>query len=195
MAEKTGVGIAPAEAVVAVATATGAALLPDLDHTKSTARGAYGPVTKFAAWLAGSGARGWTHSLLTTAAVAVLATLAAWSGTIGTAVVLMIVWGPAAAAFRRGPWLIRLCVVAAAAAAAALVIQPTVWLVATAVGFGYLVGVLGDAVTTSGAPLLWPASGRNLRVGWLRTGGAAERGLIAPASVVGGLLASGFWLA
>ena len=69
------------------------------------------------------------------------------------------------------------------------------WL-GTAVTLGMLVHAVGDAVTESGAPLLWPVPIRGRtwypvggpRVTRFRTGGAVESWIVAPALTVGTLV-------
>lgn len=73
--------------------------------------------------------------------------------------------------------------VAAAAAALAVGLAGGPAL-ALAAGAGYLAHLLGDLLTPSGVPLLWPWPGR-VRVPLVRTGGLLERYVVFPVAALG----------
>ena len=210
----------PGSVLTFAAVCAGAALLPDLDHPSSTATRRFSVFS----WLAchavrplsaavydltrgrrdtGRGThRGLTH----TAAGAVLLGLAVnlasarWGepvllGTLFVCLALAIkgldalVPGPPSRVIAAGlTWCVQEWVPGGTAGTAG-------WL-GTAVTLGMLVHAVGDAVTESGAPLLWPAPIRGRtwypvgspRAARFRTGGAVESWVVAPALTAGTLV-------
>ncbi|MGI5130208.1 metal-dependent hydrolase [Pseudonocardia sp. CA-107938] len=216
------VGITPSAGTVVTfaAVCAGAALLPDLDHPASVASRRF----SVASWLAshvvrplsalvydltrgrrdtGRGThRGLTHTVLGAVALGVGINLASarWGtpvlvGTLFVCLALAIkglddlVPGPPSLVIAAGLTLgVEEYVPGGTAGTAG-------WL-GTAVAIGMVVHSLGDAITESGAPLLWPlrirrrswypvGSPRPLR---MRTGGAVEAWVVAPALTVAVLL-------
>jgi membrane-bound metal-dependent hydrolase YbcI (DUF457 family) len=194
----------------------GAALLPDLDHPSSTATRRFSVFS----WLAchavrpfsgfvfdltrgrrdhGKGThRGLTHTAVGAVLLGLAINLAsaAWGtpvllGTLFVCIALAIkgldalVPGPPSLVIAAGlTWGVQEFVPGGTAGTAG-------WL-GTAVAIGMVVHSLGDAITESGAPLLWPlrirrrswypvGSPRPLR---MRTGGAVEAWVVAPALTV-----------
>ena len=210
----------PGSVLTFAAVCAGAALLPDLDHPSSTATrrfsvfswlacNAVRPLSGFVFDLTrgrrdhGKGThRGLTH----TAAGAVLLGLAvnlasaAWGtpvllGTLFVCIALAIkgldalVPGPPSLVIAAGlTWGVQEFVPGGTAGTAG-------WL-GTAVALGMLVHAVGDAITESGAPLLWPLPihGRTWypvgspRAARFRTGGAVEAWVVAPVLTVGTLV-------
>jgi len=191
------------------AIAAGHALLPDIDHPGSTIARSLGPVTRivaagvhrFAAWLRTAscghcrrrpdrgGHRAVTHTGLFAFAAGLCAGLLGWlSGWVAAAFVVGLSAALAVRAMtsrrQRGAF---------GAAAAGLLSGGALWVTSADVASWWWIGVpvawgtlahsLGDAVTKSGAPLLWPVRVRGCRwwgVGtprWMRfrTGGGVER--------------------
>jgi hypothetical protein len=211
---------APGSVLTFAGVCAGAALLPDLDHPSSVATHRFSVFS----WLAchavrplsagvfdltrgrrdtGKGThRGLTH----TAAGAVLLGLAVnlASASFGTPVLLgtlfvclalaikgldALVPGPPSLVIAAGlTWGVQEWVPGGTAGTAG-------WL-GTAVTLGMLVHAVGDAITESGAPLLWPLPihGRTWypvgspRAARFRTGGAVEAWVVAPVLTVGTLV-------
>lgn len=177
----------PQGATMAVVSA-GFALLPDLDTPRSTASVALGrtvhrSVHKLSSWVLFTTAtgrdksdlawrqrmQGWcrdpvhrtlTHTLAATFVVGAGAYLAFLLSTTAAAILaalgVFLLWP-----IKRKA--IPLVVVGAAAAAVATILLLTPWLLALAVGGGYLSHVAADACTKSGVPALWPARVKNKR--------------------------------
>lgn len=198
------------------AVCAGAALLPDLDHPASVASRRF----SVASWLAtravrplsgivydltrgrrdtGKGThRGLTHTIVAAVGIglAVNAASAAWGAPVllGTLFICLalaikgldaIVPGPPSLVIAAGlTYAVERFVPGGTAGTAG-------WL-GTAVTLGMLIHSVGDAITESGAPLLWPL--RIRRRSWypvgtprplrFRTGGAVEMWLVAPALTV-----------
>lgn len=214
-----------------VATATaGFALLPDLDHRHSSASRIFGPVTAAISWLlrrtsravyaATKGPRDedctgehrhLTHTVLFAAVLGFLTTgsvMAAQvrhphAGVAATLAVLLL--GVILAEDRLGDWVALLAggiaVLALLGRDATVLVEAPSWL-GWSVAIGCIVHCLGDALTESGCPFLWPLpiAGETfyeLRPpSWLRfrTGGPVENLLMLPAFTVAGvLLIPGAW--
>ncbi|OLT55225.1 metal-dependent hydrolase [Cellulosimicrobium sp. CUA-896] len=158
----------------------GAALLPDADHHNGTFAHSLPPVSEWvsdAVEAIAGGHRQGTHSVLGIAVFTALAWLAglvtvetAAFGTVyvggGVLAVLLVALALKALKLtRRGrlaPWLTSLTVAALVA-----LFAPEEWnWLPVAVGLGVTVHILGDVLTTNGAPLLWPVKVRSPR--WVR---------------------------
>ncbi len=216
------VGVAPSagSVVTFAAVCAGAALLPDLDHPSSVATRRFSAASWVACHLVrplsalvydstrgrrdtGRGThRGLTHTVLGAVALGMGINLASahWGtpvliGTLFVCLALAIkglddlVPGPPSLVIAAGLTLaVELYVPGGTSGTAG-------WL-GSAVTIGMIVHSLGDAITESGAPLLWPlrirrrswypvGSPRPLR---MRTGGAVEAWLVAPVLTVAVLL-------
>jgi membrane-bound metal-dependent hydrolase YbcI (DUF457 family) len=214
------------DAVLVAATTAGYALLPDLDHPGARASRLLGPITGTVSVGVRSGSR-WLYERTRgprderhrgehrhgthTIAFAVLAGTLTWVGTswAGTAGVLgVLVLGTALAVDALGDWLLPVVLVAGmvwlgtAGGDAAGALAGLSGTLGVAVGVGCLVHCLGDALTLSGCPVLWPMRIRGetwfeVRPprGWrFRTGGVVEQLVVVPLFVVGGvLLVPGVW--
>ncbi|MBD5787272.1 metal-dependent hydrolase [Cellulosimicrobium terreum] len=158
----------------------GAALLPDADHHNGTFAHSLPPVSEWvsdAVEAVSGGHRQGTHSLLGIAVFTALAWAAglvtvetASFGTVyvggGVLAVLLVALALKALKLTRGgklaPWLTSLAVAALVA-----LFAPEEWnWLPVAVGIGVTVHILGDVLTTNGAPLLWPVKFRAPR--WVR---------------------------
>jgi len=210
----------PGSVLTFAAVCAGAALLPDLDHPSSTATRRFSVFS----WLAchavrplsavvfdltrgrrdhGKGThRGLTHTAVGAVLLGLAVNLAsaAWGtpvllGTLFVCIALAIkgldalVPGPPSLVIAAGlTWAVQEWVPGGTAGTAG-------WL-GTAVTLGMLVHAVGDAITESGAPLLWPMPIRGRtwypvgspRVARFRTGGAVEAWVVAPALTVGTLV-------
>ncbi|MBD8077632.1 metal-dependent hydrolase [Cellulosimicrobium arenosum] len=148
----------------------GAAVLPDADHHNGTFAHSLPPVSEWvsdAVEAVSGGHRNGTHSFLGIAVFTALAwaagLLTIQTESFGTvyvgggvlAVLLIALALKALRLTRRGrlaPWLTSLTVAALVA-----LFAPEEWnWLPVAVGLGVTVHVLGDVLTTNGAPLLWP---------------------------------------
>jgi membrane-bound metal-dependent hydrolase YbcI (DUF457 family) len=170
----------PATIVVGACVAAGGALLPDLDHPQSTVAHTLGPITRLAARATSrladaiqdatcghcrdddhNGHRAATHTALAALLLgAVIAGLCAAGGRpAGLAVVfLSSALGARGALTRRTRGTFGALGVGAAVTAAADWMLPAGpwWWLGAPVAFGCLAHCLGDAITKSGCPILWP---------------------------------------
>jgi membrane-bound metal-dependent hydrolase YbcI (DUF457 family) len=210
----------PGSVLTFAAVCAGAALLPDLDHPSSTATRRFSVFS----WLAchavrplsavifdltrgrrdhGKGThRGLTHTAVGAVLLGLAVNLA--SAAWGEPVLLATLFVCIALAIKGLDALVPgppSLVIAAGLAYAVQVWVPggttgTAGWLGTAVTLGMLVHSVGDAVTESGAPLLWPVPIRGRtwypvggpRVTRFRTGGAVESWIVAPALTVGTLV-------
>lgn len=209
----TGVALSPLlatslpDAVLLTAVTAGFALVPDLDHPDSLATRLLGPVTGLVSrgvragsrrlylatrttrdvWVDGEH-RAATHTLLFAAWVGVLVGVGSWvAGSWWVGGVVLVGSGLAGRSLGR-----RVAPLAAAGVLGWVAGLPdgevAAWRVGAAAGVGCLVHCLGDAVTLSGCPLLWPLRVRGqvwfrvrLPAGWrLRTDGVVERRVVLP---------------
>jgi membrane-bound metal-dependent hydrolase YbcI (DUF457 family) len=198
----------PLQGAVMAAVSAGFALLPDLDHPKATATKALGmPVhllvhglCKAAVGATATGRdRGYiawqrmqkrdpyhrtlTHTLVAAALVGCVGFLSVLAGAVSTGLVasfgVFLLWP-----LRKGA--IGPVVLAAAATAVGAVFLLDPWLMALAVGGGYVSHIAADACTAAGVPALWPLT--------VRTGGV--KGFPGKkrwwnVRLLGGLVASG----
>ncbi|WP_253669695.1 metal-dependent hydrolase [Streptoalloteichus tenebrarius] len=210
----------PVVALMACATA-GFALLPDLDHRSSTASRLLGPFTRLVSWALrqassavyartrapGDRARDGEHRHLAHTALfgvglgLVTALVVAVGGTPAALAVLGL--GVLLAAAALGVWVLGVVAVALVLASlaggtpvAAVDPEQAAFTVGGLVAVGCLVHDLGDLVTHSGVPLLWPLRIRGQA--WyrirppaglrFRAGGPFESWLVFPGLIVTGAL-------
>ncbi len=165
----------PAQVISGAVVATGAALLPDIDHPSATISRSGGGLTKAITRTVSSvaGHRGATHTLLAVLAFTALAVLVGGLdhrahlpvlGEIPTGPVILVgvmcALGTRALKVVDGmllPWLVGL---ASALAIAVIAPEATIWLPA-AVAVGTLTHLVGDLLTTDGIPFpTWPLVAR-----------------------------------
>lgn len=219
-----GVDVEPSTVLVGAGVSAGFALAPDIDHPGSTIARSLGPVTRVIARTVSYVAdkvQDWTclcckdpdtvaHRALTHTAAGALATgaLVALAGArLGRPAALVIVALAVALAVRGvvpTKWRGTLGAAAAGAIAAGLVFElgPVSgwWWLGVPAGFGVLAHIVGDGLTKSAVPLLWPLKIRGCRwfpcgsPRWLRfrTGGRVERWLVGPLMLAG--LAGSVWV-
>jgi len=223
-----GLALAPAlgahtlpQAVVVATVTAGSALLPGLDHPGSRASRLVAPLTRpLSAVVQGLSAavyrltrgradeygsgehRHLTHTLAWAALLG--GGVSWWTVSAGTwAVVAVLLVALMLAVDALGDWLLPVAVAALVLGLAhgGQLAAVSGWL-GIAVGAGCLVHCLGDALTESGCPVLWPLPIRGEtwyeirppRLVRFRTGGPAELGLVWPVCVVAGvLLLPGVW--
>lgn len=159
------------EVLAGAVVATGAALLPDIDHPSATIAQSGGGVTKkiTKAVSSAAGHRGATHTPLLIVAFMVISSLAAavdirlsipliGDVQVGAALIVMAMtaFGVRAMKVVRGnaaPWAVG---IAAALIVAVAAPDNAIWL-PLAVGVGSLIHLIGDLLTTDGLPFpLWP---------------------------------------
>lgn len=58
-------------------------------------------------------------------------------------------------------------------------------LLGIATGTGYLIHIMGDMLTPSGVPLLWPVLGKNVKLAAVKTGGLMEKFVVFPGICLG----------
>ncbi|HEY0700518.1 MAG TPA: metal-dependent hydrolase [Micromonospora sp.] len=201
--------------VVGAAVTAGGALLPDVDHPGSVIARSLGPVTRVIAQATAAGSaalrsascgcctgrgghRAITHTLVFAVTAGLVVSLLCW---VGGEIAAAIVAGLAAALATRGA--LRKATRGTYGAAgtgllvgimAASLPGPVAgwWWVGLPLGLGCLVHSLGDALTFSRVPLLWPIRIRGCRWGALgmwaplrfRTGSAVELLLVVPALIL-----------
>lgn len=192
--------VTPATAALGTAVAAGAALLPDLDHPHATAARTFGPITKIlskAVTVVSGGHRRATHSLLGITAITAIAAAATIAGGWPMAVLLALCIGLADRALlpRAKPrkdgklqWgdVAGIVHAAAAVGVAYLIVFHgglDLSIVPVAVAIGAAAHVLGDALTESGVPWLWPHD-RRYRVATIDTGKGVEKWVVVPALYV-----------
>ncbi len=219
-----GVDVEPSTVVIGAGVSAGFALLPDLDHPGSTISRSLGPVTRglsrAVSWVAdwvqdrtcpccadddSVAHRAGSHTLAAALAIGALASLVGWRvGLPGAAVLVGVAVALATRGIlprrTRGSW----GSLVAGAVAGGLVFElgpPSGWWwLGLPAGFGVLAHIVGDGLTKSAVPLLWPARIRGCRwfpcgsPRWLRfrTGGRVERWLVGPLMLAG--LAGSVWV-
>ncbi|WP_067966002.1 metal-dependent hydrolase [Nocardiopsis trehalosi] len=176
----------PLDYTAAAAIGAGAALLPDIDHPRSTATRSQGPLTAALSWLARRASAAVHHRTRTAAdaatdgmhrhlwhtpaAALALGLAAGTAATLSTAALALITWFTTGLAVRglaqalpRGADRARLtswpATTLIALAATALLIGSGASpgpLVGAVLALGMIVHVLGDALTRTAVPLAWP---------------------------------------
>lgn len=186
----------------------GWALAADLDHHNSTITRALPPVTNvlssITAALSGGHRKG-THSIFGVAFVTFLAfALSWWSVTVdgvkyapGPAITTVVAAALAFKALKIAPNAMVSWAASLAAGAAVWFMLPHVpapvwsftpnWFVA-AVVVGYVIHIVGDALTTEGVPLLWPVSDTHFKVPIIGDTGSPVEGFVVVASVIGAVV-------
>jgi len=166
------------------------ALAPDLDHCGTTEARSFGFVTKILAWCVEKVSGGHRHGTHSIAGIAAF-TAVAWAGCLfrhtipGRAVLFVVL----AAGFASAMDALRIgghagSVVALAGAAAMCWTGYGLALVPLAAATGATTHIIGDCLTRSGCPLLWPATMREFHLTprplRFTTGKLAEHVVIAP---------------
>jgi len=208
----------PAAATIAVGAivTAGSSLLPDIDHPGSTVARTLGPITRLLAGGINAGAsalrgatcgcctrkgghRAVTHTAAFAVSIGSAVSLLGWIA--GQTTALVIAGALSALAVRgvfkrrtRGMFGSLLAGVTVAALASFLPAPHGWWWIGVPVGLGCAIHAMGDALTYSRVPFLWPirlAGCRWAPVGmWgplrFRTGGVIELWLIVPAMIAAG---------
>lgn len=188
-AKVTGNDVDPAATAVAAAVCAGAALLPDIDHPRSTVSRSFGWPSQAVAHLVDAasaavynvtrgprdeersgGHRTLTHTALFTVTLGVVVSVLAavfgkWA-VIGTLFVTvgLAIRGLMADWAKREGWIVTTATAAAAAAAAWWALpEDNYWWLGLAVAVGATMHLLGDMITKNGCPILAPFSFRGKR--------------------------------
>jgi membrane-bound metal-dependent hydrolase YbcI (DUF457 family) len=164
--------------------ATGAALLPDLDHPESTVSNTFGPISAAGSKLINAvshgiyqvtrtkrdsdrdgGHRGFTHTLVFAALAAVITTATVQTSKKWALPLLMLVFSGLAVRGIMHKWCPRNDALWITGSALMLTYACLRWTDQTdanaaacgvAVGIGCIAHYLGDAITEQGCPMLWP---------------------------------------
>lgn len=193
-----GIAAAPVEGKVLVAgtiVTAGAALLPDLDHPKSTIAYTLGPVTHALARgvnLVSGGHRQGTHSILFAVLMGVLTQIAAQLSDVAA---LIIFWCMAALAIKalhltppgksHNVKSVFVVLEATALAYAVNVFMPgDWWWLGIAVALGCLLHLGGDCLTPEGVPYFYPWKKRFSIPIISHTGNALETKVLAPLMIL-----------
>jgi membrane-bound metal-dependent hydrolase YbcI (DUF457 family) len=192
--------LSPPYLLLAASVLPGAALLPDLDHERSTASGTFGPLTRLFSLVLRH--RRETHSVPGVLALGVLLEACVRyrhevPAQVVLIVVLVLVWSSVLRVFginrKIKGWLDDLAPVPIAiflVVYSGVDLQPVPY----AVMAGCLIHIAGDMITKQGCPLLWPFSKVRYRVAKFRAGGWWERWPITVLIVAGIVWTTGVWL-
>lgn len=169
-----------------------AALLPDIDHNKATISRVYGPVTvgfsHLVAALAGGHRKG-THSFLGILLLGCIAQICVThrDSFLAKTVLscLMIVTLAAGIKILKIPGWIDEMIPIPLVVILVFLTPVNLDAVPPALIMGCLVHVLGDCLTNTGCPVLWPFSKWRLKFGLFSTGKKFERWVVFPMMIVG----------
>ncbi|MFD7656266.1 metal-dependent hydrolase [Actinosynnema sp. NPDC059797] len=176
--------LTPQSWAVGAVLATGAALLPDLDHPSSTISRTFGPVSQGASALINTtskfvyrttrtrkdskrdgGHRGLTHTLVFAMVAAVFTTAVVQQSQKWALPALMFVFAGLAVRGIMNDWCPQRDALLITGVSAGITILCLAWTTQTpasaaacglAVGIGCVAHFLGDAITEQGCPILWP---------------------------------------
>lgn len=155
------------ELIAGVVITTAAALLPDIDHHKSTITKTYGPITKIVHWLVGmvfGPHRHGTHSILFVALVGFGTQLAVehrehLAAKISLVIVLSIVTGGLIRLFKIKGWLDDILPIPIFVGVIFFT-DLDLSIVPPALMLGTAAHIMGDCLTDHGCPLFWPLKGK-----------------------------------
>ena len=146
--------------VLIVVTAAGATCLPDLDEPGSAVADTFGGLSQTIADLIkrlAHGHRRGTHTILAAAGTTVVATMFVVLAPISGAIIVGVLTSIAFRCAAPRQWRKSIYGLVLGTGAAVLAVRyPPGSLVAWAIGVGYLLHLVGDVVTASGAPVLLP---------------------------------------
>ncbi|GAA3842517.1 metal-dependent hydrolase [Saccharothrix violaceirubra] len=176
--------LTPQSWVVGAVLATGAALLPDLDHPSSTISRTFGPVSSAASTLINTtsklvyrttrtkkdskrdgGHRGLTHTLVFAVIAALVTTAVVQQSQKWALPALMFVFAGLAVRGIMNDWNPKKDALMITGVSAGVTVLCVAWTAQTpasaaacgvAVGVGCVAHFLGDAITEQGCPILWP---------------------------------------
>lgn len=179
------------EGVAGVALCAGAAILPDIDHPRSTVSNVYGPLTRAFCWLmtrATGGHRRGTHSvpgILFLGAVAHSGVMYRdrWYGMLALCTIMILCFAGAIRLLRIPGWFDDFLPIPLVIGVVCLT-DIRLDMVPYAVVLGCLVHVAGDVATKQGCPLWWPLSDRKTRLALFKTNGITEKYVVTPLVIV-----------
>lgn len=201
LADRLGQELSGGSLALSTFAASGAALLPDLDHPRATLARTLGPVTgnlaRAVAALAGGHRKG-THCLMACVAVgAVTGLLRVKTGTVGMVAILfllayvaMLTLGLAAWKGRPAGDVILVAQATVVTGAGGFVCRGDWWWMTWAVGGGMLIHILGDMCTLGGVPLFLPFSRRRICLPVMGRTGSVPESVVAAT----GFAAFGVWV-
>jgi membrane-bound metal-dependent hydrolase YbcI (DUF457 family) len=165
----------------------GAALLPDIDHNRSTVSSTYGPITKLFSWIVNSltgGHRRGTHSIVGIGVIWLVAERGVihrddpW-GQVTLCIMMILCFAGVIRLLKIPGWLDDVAPIPIVIGLVCLTDLP-MEIVPPAILIGCAVHVLGDVVTKSGCPLYWPVSKKNVKLALFVTNGKVERWIVTP---------------
>lgn len=169
---------------------TGAAILPDIDHHRSTVSNMYGPVTRVFSWtinkLTGGHRRG-THSVPGILGLAIVAQAGVvyrheWYGQVPISLIMILCLGGAIRLLKIPGWWDDFVPFPIVAGIVFLTDVP-LGIVPVAVALGCMIHVAGDMVTKQGCPIMWPLSDKKTALALFKTNGRIERWIVVPLTV------------
>jgi membrane-bound metal-dependent hydrolase YbcI (DUF457 family) len=181
----------PEQAAIGAIVVASAALLPDIDHQHATISRTYGPITvgvsRVIAKLAGGHRRG-THSLVGIGILGMAAqacvtyrhqilAMAVLSG------ILIVTLAAGVRMLRIPGWIDDLAPIPVVVIGVAFT-NVDLTSVPVALVIGCVTHVIGDCLTNSGCPILWPLSDERLKLGLFKTGKRAETWIVFPVLVL-----------
>jgi len=184
-------GIPVWDGILGAALCTGAAILPDIDHPRSTISNMYGPLTRGFCWIMGKltgGHRRGTHSIAGVGMLGVVAQLGVENrhtvpGMVALSVIMILCLAGAVRIMKIPGWIDDVLPIPVVLAVVCLT-DIRLDTVPVAVMAGCLIHILGDMVTPMGCPIFWPFSGKNVRFNLFKTNGITERYVVTPLMIV-----------
>lgn len=185
----------PTARVVWITAAAGAALLPDLDTTASTAGRMWGPLSQLLARGIGaiSGGHRWgTHDLILAPAGIWIAATAACASQVGALLLVAVTSGLILAALglvglgRVGAFGNLAAAIAATWCHGRVLATDDLAILPSALALGAIVHIAGDAMTSGKIPLplLWLRRRRRIGIPLMSTGGQVEAWIVTPTLTV-----------
>jgi membrane-bound metal-dependent hydrolase YbcI (DUF457 family) len=185
-------------AVLGTIVCAGAAILPDIDHPKSTISNTYGPITRGFSWImrhATGGHRRGTHSLAGILALGFVAQAGVMyrhaeplsqrvPAQIALTLVTVLALAGAIRLLKIDGWLDDVLPVPIVAGVVALTDIP-MDIVPPALMLGAAVHVIGDIMTMSPCQILWPLDDHGVKLSLFKTNGRVERWIVKPVVIVG----------
>lgn len=179
------------DGILGAALCTGAAILPDIDHPRSTVSNMYGPLTRSFCWIMGKltgGHRRGTHSVAGVALLGIVAQLGVENretipGMVALSVIMILCLAGAVRIMKIPGWIDDVLPIPLVLGVVVLT-DIRLDTVPVAVMLGCLIHILGDMVTPMGCPIYWPVSGKNVRFNLFKTNGRVERWIVVPLLII-----------
>jgi membrane-bound metal-dependent hydrolase YbcI (DUF457 family) len=178
------------DAIIGTAACAGAALLPDIDHPRSTVSNTYGPLTRGLSWvmntLTGGHRRG-THSLPGIFVMGLLAQAGVLyrettAGMIGLSLIMSLLASALVRLLRIPGWLDDLAPIPVVVGLVCLT-DISLDILPVAIMAGCVVHVAGDILTKTTCPVFWPFSNKGIKLALFKTNGPFERFVMLPGTV------------